>query len=206
MLITDDIYNDLSKRIMAGEFLGPEKDSKELSSYPAGADDDLFSSCMEQEKRKNATKRKTRNAKRKAATAQMKKEEDAIHKAQEEIAKKMISCGVDYASDLKMVKDETQKSMCENVLKHIVDNCFNSNDVISGKLRNMIWGITSRREKALKEQGDEKNKTVIVNSGASYNEHVDEQNIHPQENEMKLLPGSERCIITQKKKVNHEWK
>lgn len=73
MLITDDIYNDLSKRIMAGEFLGPEKDSKELSSYPAGADDDLFSSCMEQEKRKNATKRKTRNAKRKAATAQMKK-------------------------------------------------------------------------------------------------------------------------------------
>lgn len=37
MLITDDIYNDLSKRIMAGEFLGPEKDSKELSSYPAGA-------------------------------------------------------------------------------------------------------------------------------------------------------------------------
>lgn len=134
------------------------------------------------------------------------KEEDAIHKAQEEIAKKMISCGVDYASDLKMVKDETQKSMCENVLKHIVDNCFNSNDVISGELRNMIWGITSRREKALKEQGDEKNKTVIVNSGASYNEHVDEQNIHPQENEMKLLPGSERCIKTQKKKVNHEWK
>lgn len=25
MLITDDIYNDLSKRIMAGEFLSPEK-------------------------------------------------------------------------------------------------------------------------------------------------------------------------------------
>lgn len=38
MLITDDIYNDLSKRIMAGEFLSPEKDSKELSSYPAGAE------------------------------------------------------------------------------------------------------------------------------------------------------------------------
>lgn len=200
MLITDDIYNDLSKRIMAGEFLGPEKDSKELSSYPAGADANLFSSCMEQEKRKNATKRKTGNAKRKTATAQMKKEEDAIHKAQEEIAKEMIFCGVEYASDLKMVKDETQKSMCENVLKHIVDNCFNSNDAISGELRNMIWEISSRREKALKEQGDDKErKTVIVNSGASYNENVAEQNIHPLENERKLLPGSERNIKTQRR-------
>ena len=59
MLITDDIYNDLSKRIMAGEFLGPEKDSKELSLYPAGADDDLFSSCMELEKKNNNTKSKS---------------------------------------------------------------------------------------------------------------------------------------------------
>lgn len=199
MLITDDIYNDLFKRIMAGEFLSSEKDSKELSLCTAGADDDLFPSCMEQEKRKNSTKRKIGNDKRKTATAQMKNEEDVIHKAQEEIAKRMISCGVDYASDLQMVKDESQKSMCENVLKHIVDNCFNSNDVISSELRNIIWGITSRREKALKEQGDEKKKTVIVNSGASYNEHVDEQNIHSQENEMKLLPGSESCIKNTKK-------
>ncbi len=200
MLITDDIYNDLSKRIMAGEFLSPEKDSKELSSYPAGADDDQFSSCTELEKKKNATKRKTGNAKRKTATAQMKKEEDAIHKAQEEIAIKMISCGVEYASDLKMVKDETQKSICENVLKHIVDYCFNSNDAISGELRNMIWEISSRREKALKEQGDDKErKTVIVENGASYNENVAEQNIHPLENERKLLPGSERNIKTQRR-------
>lgn len=200
MLITDDIYNDLSKRIMAGEFLSPEKDSKELSSYPAGADDDQFSSCTELEKKKNATKRKTGNAKRKTATAQMKKEEDAIHKAQEEIAIKMISCGVEYASDLKMVKDETQKSMCENVLKHIVDYCFNSNDAISGELRNMIWEISSRREKALKEQGDDKErKTVIVENGASYNENVAEQNIHPLENERKLLSGSERYIKTQRR-------
>lgn len=200
MLITDDIYNDLSKRIMAGEFLSPEKDSKELSSYPAGADDDQFSSCIEQEKKKNATKRKTGNAKRKRATAQMKKEEDAIHKAQEEIAIKMISCGVEYASDLKMIKDETQKSMCENVLKHIVDCCFNSNDAISGELRNRIWGISSRREKALKEQGDDKErKTVIVENGASYNENVAEQNIHLLENERKLLPGSERNIKTQRR-------
>ena len=200
MLITDDIYNDLSKRIMAGEFLSPEKDSKELSSYPAGADDDQFSSCTELEKKKNATKRKTGNAKRKTATAQMKKEEDAIHKAQEEIAIKMISCGVEYASDLKMVKDETQKSICENVLKHIVDYCFNSNDAISGELRNMIWEISSRREKALKEQGDDKErKTVIVENGASYNENVAEQNIHPLENERKLLPGSERNIKIQRR-------
>lgn len=200
MLITDDIYNDLSKRIMAGEFLSPEKDSKELSSYPAGADDDQFSSCTELEKKKNATKRKTGNAKRKTATAQMKKEEDDIHKAQEEIAIKMISCGVEYASDLKMVKDETQKSICENVLKHIVDYCFNSNDAISGELRNMIWEISSRREKALKEQGDDKErKTVIVENGASYNENVAEQNIHPLENERKLLPGSERNIKTQRR-------
>lgn len=200
MLITDDIYNDLSKRIMAGEFLSPEKDSKELSSYPAGADDDQFSSCTELEKKKNATKRKTGNAKRKTATAQMKKEEDAIHMAQEEIAIKMISCGVEYASDLKMVKDETQKSICENVLKHIVDYCFNSNDAISGELRNMIWEISSRREKALKEQGDDKErKTVIVENGASYNENVAEQNIHPLENERKLLPGSERNIKTQRR-------
>lgn len=200
MLITDDIYNDLSKRIMAGEFLSPEKDSKEFASYPAGADDDLFSSCKEQAKKKNATKRKTGNAKRKTATAQMKEVKDAIHKAQEEIAKKMISCGVEYASDLKMVKDETQKSMCENVLKHIVNFCFNSNDAISVELRDMIWGISSRREKALKEQdGDKERKTVIVNSGASYNENVAEQNIHPLENERKLLPGSERNIKTQRR-------
>lgn len=167
---------------------------------PSGADDDQFSSCTELEKKKNATKRKTGNAKRKTATAQMKKEEDAIHKAQEEIAIKMISCGVEYASDLKMVKDETQKSICENVLKHIVDYCFNSNDAISGELRNMIWEISSRREKALKEQGDDKErKTVIVENGASYNENVAEQNIHPLENERKLLPGSERNIKTQRR-------
>lgn len=200
MLNIDDIYNDLSKRIMAGEFLSPEKDSKELASRPAGADDDLFSSCKEQAKRKNATERKTGNAKRKTATAQMKEVENAIHKAQEEIAKKMISCGADYASDLEMVKDETQKSMCENVLKYIVNNCFNSNDAISVELRDMIWGISSRREKALKEQdGDKERKTVIVNSGASYNENVAEQNIHPLENERKLLPGSERSIKTQRR-------
>lgn len=198
MLITDDIYNDLSKRIMAGEFLSPEKDSKELASHPAGADDDQFSSCKEQAKKKNATKRKTGNAKRKTATAQMKEVEDAIHKAQEEIAKKMISCGADYASDLKMVKDETHKSMCENVLKHIVDYCFNSNDTISVELRDMIWGISSRREKALKEQGDDKKTTVIVEKDGVYNEHVDQQNIHPQENEMKLLHGFERSIKTQR--------
>lgn len=129
----------------------------------------------------------------------MKKEEDAIHKAQEEIAKKMISCGVEYASDLKMVKDETQKSMCENVLKHIVDYCFNSNDAISGELRNMIWGISSRREKALKEQGDDKKTTVIVGKDGVYYEHVDQQNIHPLENERKLLPGSEHNIKTQRR-------
>lgn len=199
MLITDDIYNDLSKRIMAGEFLGPEKDTKELSSYPAGADEDLFSSCEEQKKRKNATKRKTGNAKRKTATAQMKEVEDAIHKAQEEIAKKMISCGVEYASDLEMVKDETQKSMCENVLRYIVNHCFNSNDAISVELRDRIWGISSRREKALKEQEDDKKTTVFVGKDGAYYEHVDQQNIHPLENEMKLLPGSERSIKTQRR-------
>lgn len=88
MLNIDDIYNDLSKRIMAGEFLSPEKDSKELASRPAGADDDLFSSCKEQAKRKNATERKTGNAKRKTATAQMKEVENAFIRHKRKLRKR----------------------------------------------------------------------------------------------------------------------
>ena len=153
-----------------------------------------------QVKRKNATKRKTGNAKRETAVTPAENEEEIIRKAKMEIAKKIISSGVEYASDLTIVKDDFQEYACEKILKRMVEDNFNSNDAVYSELRNMIWEISSRREKALKEQGDDKErKTVIVNSGASYNENVAEQNIHPLENERKLLPGSERNIKTQRR-------
>ena len=152
-----------------------------------------------QEKRKNATKRKTGNAKRKTAVTPVENKEESIRKAKMEIAKKIISSGVEYASDLTIVKDDFQEYAYEKILKRMVEDNFNSNDAVYSELRDMIWGISSRREKALKEQGDDKKTTVIVNSGASYNEHVDQQNIHPLENERKLLPGSERSIKTQRR-------
>lgn len=152
-----------------------------------------------QEKRKNATKRKTGNAKRKTAVTPVENKEESIRKAKMEIAKKIISSGVEYASDLTIVKDDFQEYAYEKILKRMVEDNFNSNDAVYSELRDMIWGISSRREKALKEQGDDKKTTVIVNSGASYNEHVDQQNIHPLENERKLLPGFERSIKTQRR-------
>ena len=153
-----------------------------------------------QEKRKNATKRKTGNAKRKTAVTPVENKEESIRKAKMEIAKKIISSGVEYASDLTIVKDDFQEYAYEKILKRMVEDNFNSNDAVYSELRDMIWGISSRREKALKEQdGDKERKTVIVNSGASYNEHVDQQNIHPLENERKLLPGFERSIKTQRR-------
>lgn len=153
-----------------------------------------------QEKRKNATKRKTGNAKRKTAVTPAENKEESIRKAKMEIAKKIISSGVEYASDLTIVKDDFQEFACEKILKRMVEDNFDSNDALYSELRNMIWGISSRREKALKEQGDDKErKTVIVENGASYNENVAEQNIHPLENERKLLPGSERNIKTQRR-------
>lgn len=153
-----------------------------------------------QVKRKNATKRKTGNAKGETAVTPAENEEESIRKAKMEIAKKIISSGVEYASDLTIVKDDFQEYACEKILKRMVEDNFNSNDAVYSELKNMIWGISSRREKALKEQdGDKERKTVIVNSGASYNEHVDQQNIHPLENERKLLPGSERNIKTQRR-------
>lgn len=153
-----------------------------------------------QEKRKNATKRKTGNSKRKTAVTPAENKEESIRKAKMEIAKKIISSGVEYASDLTIVKDDFQEFACEKILKRMVEDNFDSNDALYSELRNMIWGISSRREKALKEQGDDKErKTVIVENGASYNENVAEQNIHPLENERKLLPGSERNIKTQRR-------
>lgn len=153
-----------------------------------------------QVKRKNATKRKTGNAKRKTAVTPAENKEESIRKAKMEIAKKIISSGVEYASDLTIVKDYFQEYACEKILKRMVEDNFDSNDAVYSELRDMIWGISSRREKALKEQdGDKERKTVIVNSGASYNENVAEQNIHPLENERKLLPGSERNIKTQRR-------
>lgn len=153
-----------------------------------------------QEKRKNATKRKTGNAKRKTAVTPAENKEESIRKAKMEIAKKIISSGVEYASDLTIVKDDFQEFACEKILKRMVEDNFDSNDAVYSELRNMIWGISSRREKALKEQGEDKErKTVIVENGASYNENVAEQNIHPLENERKLLPGSERNIKTQRR-------
>lgn len=153
-----------------------------------------------QEKRKNATKRKTGNSKRKTAVTPAENKEESIRKAKMEIAKKIISSGVEYASDLTIVKDDFQEFACEKILKRMVEDNFDSNDALYSELRNMIWGISSRREKALKEQGDDKErKTVIVENGASYNENVAEQNIHPLENERKLLPGSERSIKTQRR-------
>lgn len=153
-----------------------------------------------QEKRKNATKCKTGNAKRKTAVTPAENKEESIRKAKMEIAKKIISSGVEYASDLTIVKDDFQEFACEKILKRMVEDNFDSNDALYSELRNMIWGISSRREKALKEQGDDKErKTVIVENGASYNENVAEQNIHPLENERKLLPGSERNIKTQRR-------
>lgn len=153
-----------------------------------------------QEKRKNATKRKTGNTKGKTAVTPAENKEESIRKAKMEIAKKIISSGVEYASDLTIVKDDFQEFACEKILKRMVEDNFDSNDALYSELRNMIWGISSRREKALKEQGDDKErKTVIVENGASYNENVAEQNIHPLENERKLLPGSERNIKTQRR-------
>lgn len=153
-----------------------------------------------QEKRKNATKRKTGNSKRKTAVTPAENKEESIRKAKMEIAKKIISSGVEYASDLTIVKDDFQEFACEKILKRMVEDNFDSNDALYSELRNMIWGISSRREKALKEQGDDKErKTVIVENGASYNENVAEQNIYPLENERKLLPGSERNIKTQRR-------
>lgn len=153
-----------------------------------------------QEKRKNATKRKTGNSKRKTAVTPAENKEESIRKAKMEIAKKIISSGVEYASDLTIVKDDFQEFACEKILKRMVEDNFDSNDALYSELRNMIWGISSRREKALKEQGDDKErKTVIVENGASYNENVAEQNIHPLENERKSLPGSERNIKTQRR-------
>lgn len=153
-----------------------------------------------QEKRKNATKRKTGNAKGKTAVTPAENKEESIRKAKMEIAKKIISSGVEYASDLTIVKDDFQEFACEKILKRMVEDNFDSNDALYSELRNMIWGISSRREKALKEQGDDKErKTVIVENGASYNENVAEQNIHPLENERKLLPVSERNIKTQRR-------
>lgn len=153
-----------------------------------------------QEKRKNATKCKTGNAKRKTAVTPAENKEESIRKAKMEIAKKIISSGVEYASDLTIVKDDFQEFACEKILKRMVEDNFDSNGALYSELRNMIWGISSRREKALKEQGDDKErKTVIVENGASYNENVAEQNIHPLENERKLLPGSERNIKTQRR-------
>ena len=152
------------------------------------------------EKRKNATKRKTGNAKGKTAVTPVENKEESIRKAKMEIAKKIISSGVEYASDLTIVKDDFQEFACEKILKRMVEDNFDSNDAVYSELRNMIWEISSRREKALKEQGDDKErKTVIVENGASYNENVAEQNIHPLENERKLLPGSERNIKTQRR-------
>ncbi len=153
-----------------------------------------------QEKKKNATKCKTGNAKRKTAVTPAENKEESIRKAKMEIAKKIISSGVEYASDLTIVKDDFQEFACEKILKRMVEDNFDSNGALYSELRNMIWGISSRREKALKEQGDDKErKTVIVENGASYNENVAEQNIHPLENERKLLPGSERNIKTQRR-------
>ena len=151
------------------------------------------------EKRKNATKRKTRNAKRKTAVTPAENKEENIRKAKMEIAKKIISSGVEYASDLTIVKDDFQEFACEKILKRMVEDNFDSNDAVYSELRNMIWGISSRREKALKEQGDDKKTTVIVGKDGVYYEHVDQQNIHPLENERKLLPGSEHNIKTQRR-------
>lgn len=88
-----------------------------------------------QVKRKNATKRKTGNAKGETAVTPAENEEESIRKAKMEIAKKIISSGVEYASDLTIVKDDFQEYACEKILKRMVEDNFNSNDAVYSELK-----------------------------------------------------------------------